>query len=97
MEGMSAVNALDSIARTISRSSLGRSRESRSAAEAGKDNVDDTIVLLKESLAFRKHDNDLRQSVSSFKRCLAITMRCISDVPSPISQILASRIIRSTG
>src|SRR4029078_13080003 len=31
------------------------------------------------------------QSLSSFNRCLAITIRCISDVPSPISQILASR------
>lgn len=30
-------------------------------------------------------------------RCRAITMRCISLVPSPISPILASRIMRSTG
>ncbi len=38
-----------------------------------------------------------RQSSSCRNRCLAITMRWISDVPSPISQIFASRIMRSTG
>ena len=37
------------------------------------------------------------QSTSDFRRCRAITIRCTSDVPSPISQILASRIMRSTG
>ena len=34
---------------------------------------------------------------SSFNTCRAMTIRWISDVPSPISQIFASRIIRSTG
>lgn len=32
-----------------------------------------------------------------FSRCLAMTMRCTSLVPSPISQIFASRMYRSTG
>ena len=82
------------------RKSLRRSRESRSAAGAGNSIVNDTVVVLKVRGAFRKSDKDLRdasQPVSSFNRCLAITIRCISDVPSPISQIFASRIIRSTG
>lgn len=38
-----------------------------------------------------------RHPASSRTRCLAMTSRWISDVPSPISQILASRIMRSTG
>lgn len=37
------------------------------------------------------------QLESSLSKCRAITMRWISDVPSPISEIFASRIIRSTG
>ena len=36
-------------------------------------------------------------SISPFSRCRAITMRWISLVPSPISQIFASRMKRSTG
>jgi hypothetical protein len=103
MEETSAVNVLDNGTRTISRRSLRRSRESRSAAGAGKiiDKDDkDTVVLLKLSPCFRKADNDLgsfAQSVSSLSKWRAITIRWISDVPSPISQIFASRIIRSTG
>jgi hypothetical protein len=34
---------------------------------------------------------------SPLSRCRAMTIRWISEVPSPISPILASRIIRSTG
>jgi hypothetical protein len=37
------------------------------------------------------------QSTTCPRICLAITSRWISLVPSPISQTLASRIIRSTG
>src|SRR5215216_4484030 len=37
------------------------------------------------------------QSASSLSSWRAMTRRWISEVPSPISQILASRIIRSTG
>ena len=36
-------------------------------------------------------------AINPFSRCRAITMRWISLVPSPISQILASRMNRSTG
>ena len=42
-------------------------------------------------------DLGISQSASSFSRCLAMTRRWISEVPSPISQIFASRNIRSTG
>jgi len=41
--------------------------------------------------------SSLAQSDSVPSRCRAMTMRWISDVPSPISHTLASRIIRSTG
>src|SRR5207253_5996053 len=37
------------------------------------------------------------QSASSVRRFRAMTIRWISEVPSPISQILASRNMRSTG
>jgi hypothetical protein len=63
MGGTSAVNVLDSIGRTISRRSLRRSRESRSAAEAGKDSVDITAVLLKTTGCFRKSHNDLAREL----------------------------------
>ena len=100
VEGTRAKNALDNNARTPSRRALGRSQESRSAARAGKD-TDNTAELLKLCSSFRKTDNNLArgdpQSVSSLRRCRAITIRWISDVPSPISQTLASRIMRSTG
>ncbi len=43
------------------------------------------------------HSCKATQPASSFTRWRAITSRWISEVPSPISQILASRIIRSTG
>jgi hypothetical protein len=59
MEGTSAINALDNIARTISRKSLRRSRESRSAAGAGKV-TEITAILLKLTARFRKYGNDLR-------------------------------------
>ena len=40
----------------------------------------------------------IRQTATrSLSRCRAMTIRWISDVPSPISPIFASRIIRSTG
>jgi hypothetical protein len=97
MKRTSVTNALASDERTDSRNSLRRSRESRSAAGAGRSRANDTVVLLKVQCAFRKSDKDLDQSVSSFRRCRAMTIRWISEVPSPISQILASRIMRSTG
>jgi len=59
VKGTSAVNVLDNIARTISRRSLRRSRESRGAAGAGK-YTENTIVLLQLMLRFRKSGNDLR-------------------------------------
>jgi len=37
------------------------------------------------------------QPTTSPSRCRAMTIRWISEVPSPISQIFASRIMRSTG
>ena len=64
MEETSAVNTLDNIARTISRSSLRRSRESRSAAGAGKDIVTYTVVLLKAWPSFRKCDKDLASQLA---------------------------------
>ena len=42
-------------------------------------------------------DREGAQPATSLSRWRAITRRWISLVPSPISQILASRIIRSTG
>src|SRR6185295_11231265 len=60
MERTSAVNALDNFSRTSSRESLRRSRESRGAVRAGKDNVDNTVVVLKERPAFRNTSNDLQ-------------------------------------
>jgi hypothetical protein len=63
-EGTSAVNALNK-ARTISRRSLRRSRESRSAAGAEKD-IDNTVVVLKLYPSFRKSSNELRPNIRVF-------------------------------
>ena len=56
-------------------------------------------VLLQEAEGQTQLLRDLGvgQSRMPRSRCRAITTRWISDVPSPISQIFASRIMRSTG
>lgn len=59
MNGTTAETALTKAASTNSRSALQRSCESRSAAGAGNDNANNTVVLLKVRSAFRKSYNDL--------------------------------------
>lgn len=60
MERTSVLSILDKLPRKPSRKSLRRGRESRGAAGAGKNRIDDTRVVLKLRRRFRKSDNDLR-------------------------------------
>lgn len=62
MKATSAISALDDIARTISRNSLQRGRESRSAAGADKYKAEITEEVLQLCACFRKSSNDLENA-----------------------------------